>query len=225
MYDHGVATIALAEIYGQTQDPEIKKKLEMAVKLILEAQSKLGGWRYAPRPADADISVTVLQVVALRASKNAGIIVPQSTIDSAIAFIKSCYDPSGGFTYQPHNHQPGFARTAAATYSLQVCGLYDDPLVKKGSEYLFDNRAKDRGYFTYGNFYAAPAQYMIGGKTWENWYADMRNLLVPKAVAQGDIAYWLPVEGDGQGLGPVYSTAIYTCILAMPYHYVPLYQR
>jgi len=225
MYDHGVATIALAEIYGQTQDPEIKRKIELSVKLIVSAQGKQGGWRYTPRPTDGDISVTVLQVVALRASKNAGILVPQATIDAAVLYIKSCYDePSGGFTYQPHNHAPGFARTAAATYSLQVCGLYEDPLVMSGSKYLATHK-NDRSYFTYGNFYAAPAQYMIGGKTWEDWYAAMHAMLMPKVISQGDIAYWNALEGDGQGLGPVYATAIYTSILAMPYHYVPLYQR
>jgi hypothetical protein len=225
MYDHGVATIALAEIYGQTQDPQIKTKLELAVKLIVSAQSKQGGWRYTPRPSDGDISVTVLQVVALRASKNAGIMVPQTTIDKAVAYIKTCYDDaSGGFTYQPKNKAPGFARTAAAVYSLQVCGLYDDTFVHKGSEYLIKHRA-DRSYFTYGHFYAAPAQYMIGGKTWEDWYAHMKTILTPKAVSQGDITYFNAVEGDGQGLGLVYSTSVYTTILAMPYHYVPLYQR
>jgi hypothetical protein len=224
MYDHGVATIALAEIYGQTQDPQIKQKLEMAVKLILRAQNKQGGWRYTPRPESADISVTVLQVVALRAAKNAGILVPQETIDRAVSFIKACYDQrSGGFCYQPGSG-PGFARTAAATYSLQVCGLYDDPYVQTGSKYLFAHRS-DRSYFTYGNFYAAPAQYMIGGKTWEDWYAFIKSTILPRAISQGDIAYFNAVEGDGQGLGTVYSTAIYTSMLAMPYHYVPLYQR
>ena len=28
-----------------------------------------------------------------------------------------------------------------------------------------------------------------------------------------------------RGVGPVYATAVYTTILAMPYHYIPLYQR
>jgi hypothetical protein len=224
MYDHGIATIALAEIYGQTQDPQIKQKLEMAVKLILRAQNKQGGWRYNPRPESADISVTVLQVVALRAAKNAGILVPQETIDHAVSYIKSCYDSrTGGFSYQPGSG-PGFARTAAAIYSLQVCGLYDDPEVQTGSKYLFA-RKTERTWFTYGNFYAAPAQYMIGGKTWEDWYAFIKATILPKATSQGDIAYFTPVEGDSQGLGPVYATAIYTSMLAMPYHYVPLYQR
>ena len=77
MYGHGVATIALGELYGQTKSPIIRAKLEKTIKLIIASQNSQGGWRYRPVVRDADISVTVLQVVALRAAKNAGIDVPQ----------------------------------------------------------------------------------------------------------------------------------------------------
>jgi len=224
MYGHGIATIALAETYGQTKDQNLRPKLEKAVQLIISCQNPAGGWRYAPKPADADISVTVLQVVALRAAKNSGLDVPQSTIDNAIKFVKSCADASGGFTYQPHNHAPGFARTAAAIYSLQVCGLYDDPLVKGGSQYLFNAR-RGQEWFTYGNFYAAPAQYMIGGDTWKRWYTGIHDILMSHVATEvGGIRYWHPIDG-GSGQNDVYATSVYTMILAMPYHYIPLYQR
>jgi len=225
MYSHGIATIALAEVYGQTHDPKIKEKLQASIKLIVASQNGEGGWRYSPQPKDADISVTVLQVVSLRAAKNAGLDVPQETIDRAVKYVKSCYDErSGGFTYQPRNKGPGFARTAAAIYSLQVCGLYEDPMVDKGSAYLL-KESRDREWFTYGHFYAAPAQYMRGGKIWSDWYTKVRDDLMKRAKREGDLAYWDPVEGDGKGVGAVFATAVYTNILSMPYHYVPLYQR
>lgn len=222
MYEHGIATTALAEVYGQTRNPALRPKLASAVRLILKCQNQLGGWRYPPVMADADISVTVIQVVALRAAKNSGIDVPQPTIDKAIAYVRSCHDPSGGFTYQPGNHQPGFARTAAAVYSLQVCGAYDDPLIKPASDYLFAHVDERTQYFTYGNNYAAPAQYMIGGDTWKNWYAKIRNLLIHRVRREGPLTYW---EGIDHMVNSVYATSVYTTILAMPYHYIPLYQR
>jgi hypothetical protein len=231
MYGHGVAAIALGEAYGQTKDPRIRPKLESVVQLIVKCQNDQGGWRYAPRVGDADLSVTVLQVVALRAAKNAGLDVPQATIDRAIRYVHACHDDrSGGFTYQPRNRQPGFARTAAAIYSLQVCGQYEDPRLAKASKFLFDNK-NDRQWFTYGHFYAAPAQYMIGGETWERWYADMRTFLLKPIdqrgamKTQGEMVWWEPVYDGGGRVGAVYSTAVYTMILSMPYHYLPLYQR
>jgi prenyltransferase beta subunit len=227
MYSHGVATIALAEIYGQTRLPAMRSKLEKAVKLIISAQNNEGGWRYRPVASDADISVTVLQVVALRAAKNGGIDVPQATIDRAVGYVKACNDgASGGFAYQP-GRDPGFARTAAAIYSLQVCGLYDDPMVKRGSEYLVKNFTRSEQWFTYGNFYAAPAQYMIGGETWERWYAQLKEILLKNVSGvRGDMVYWEPkLDAGNGGVGPTYVTSVYVMILAMPYHYIPLYQR
>jgi len=225
MYGHGVASIALAELYGQTRSPAMRPKLERVIKVIIASQNNEGGWRYRPIARDADISVTVLQVVALRAAKNAGLDVPQTTIDNAVKYVKSCYHaPSGGFTYQP-NREPGFARTAAAIYSLQVCGLYEDEMVKKGSEYLIKNSKQTDQWFTYGNFYAAPAQYMIGGDTWRQWYTMMKDTLFKAVTTKGDTSYWDTKLDQGRGVGQIYCTAVYTMILAMPYHYIPLYQR
>ena len=229
MYGHGIASIALAELYGQTRSPAMRPKFEKVIKLIVAAQNREGGWRYRPVASDADISVTVLQAVALRAAKNSGIDVPQTTIDAAIRYVKDCFDePSGGFTYQPKNRAPGFARTAAAIYSLQVLGLYDEPMVKRGAEYLIKHsRVQDREkWFTYGNFYAAPAMYMIGGETWQKWYAQMKETLLGAVTSRNDTAYWEPkLDPGNDGVGPVYATAVYTMILSMPYHYLPLYQR
>jgi len=225
MYGHGVASIALAELYGQTRSAAMRPKLEKIIRIIIASQNPEGGWRYRPIARDADISVTVLQVVALRAAKNAGLEVSQVTIDNAVKYVKRCYHaPTGGFTYQP-GHDPGFARTAAAIYSLQVCGLYDDDMVKRGAQYLLQNNRNQDQWFTYGNFYAAPALYMIGGETWRKWYAEMKNTLLKAVSVKGDTAYWDTKLDQGHTVGQVYCTAVYTMILAMPYHYIPLYQR
>lgn len=222
MYGHGIATVALSELYGQTRAAAIRPKLERLVRVIIGAQNKAGGWRYNPQPREADMSVTVLQLVALRAAKNAGLDVPQEVIDSAVGFIRSCYDEkSGAFCYQP-GQQPGFSRTAAAIYSLQVCGLYNDPMVAAGSKYLFGHRGGGQGWFAYGLFYSAPAEFMIGGESWVQWYSWIHDLLLEKAHREGDQVYW---DLFADPYSKLYTTAVYTCILAVPYQYLPLYQR
>lgn len=228
MYGHGIATIALAEIYGQTRSAAMKPKLEHLVRVIVGAQNKEGGWRYRPVAKDADISVTVLSLVAVRAAKNAGLEVPQSTINAGVNYVKRCRAKnSTGFGYQPGG-SAGFARTSAAIYSLQVCGLYDDPLVKAGSDYLInavETKKEYNEWFTYGNFYAAPAQYMIGGETWEKWYGYIKDILFNDVIQEGEIVHWDGRRDKGRDAGPIFCTAVYTLILAMPYHYIPLYQR
>jgi prenyltransferase beta subunit len=223
MYSHGIATIALSELYGQARAPILRGRLEQLVGVIVGGQSPLGGWRYKPEAKDADISITVLQLAALRAAKTAGLEVPQDTIDRAVGYVRKCYNETeGGFGYQPGG-KAGFARTAAAIYSLQVSGDYDNPLVMKGSDYLFANVDRDSGYWSYGCYYAGPAQYMIGGDVWQRWYEKMRNTLVSTVTRDGDACYWAPKRS--QPMSANYDTAVAITILAMPYHYIPLYQR
>src|SRR5262245_47666944 len=109
MYNHGFATLFLAEVHGMVPGRKlkdhVKDTLERAVKLTINSQSKLqnheGGWRYRPVPGDADISVTICHIMALRAARNAGVSVPKSTADECIKYVKRCQDPvSGGFRYQ-----------------------------------------------------------------------------------------------------------------------------
>ena len=223
MYNHGIATVALSELYGQTRSPVLRERLVQMVNVIISAQSPQGGWRYTPIPRDADISVTVLQVAALRAAKNAGLAVPQDAIDRAVVFIEKCYNEKmGGYAYQP-NGPAGFARTAAAIYSLQLCGQYANPHVSTGSDYLFANDTDAQQWWPYGCYYAAPAQYMIGGEVWKRWYAEMNTRLLSTVIREGDTDHWN--EKRSGMLGPIYDTAVFVTILAMPYHYIPLYQR
>lgn len=221
MYNHGIATVALAELYGESHSPALRPKIEKLIDVILKAQTPAGGWRYSPRPSSADISVTVLQAVALRAAQEGGFAVPQGAIDKAIEYISSCYSPDkGGFSYQP-GQPPGFARTAGAIYALQVLGKFDDPKVAAGSAYLFANNKERGGHWVYGSGYAAPAQYMIGGETWRSWYAQASAAMLEKVHREGDLAYW----DESTAGGAIFSTAGFVTVLAMPYHYLPLYQR
>ena len=127
MYEHAMSTLLLAEAWGMYHRPGILDALQRAVDLILSSQNDQGGWRYEPRPADADISVTVMQLVALRAAKDAGIRVPQRSFEAAISYVKSCAMPSGGFLYQPGVGAVGYARTAAGVCSLLACGDFQSP--------------------------------------------------------------------------------------------------
>ncbi len=69
MYGHGFAALFLGEVYGQTGDPRIREVLLKAVRLIVNTQNDEGGWRYHPVPVDADISVTICQIMALRSAQ------------------------------------------------------------------------------------------------------------------------------------------------------------
>ena len=93
MYSHGFGTLFLAEAYGMTHRPEIREKLQKAVRLIIDSQNIEGGWRYQPVRHDADLSVTICQINALRAARNAGLYVPKETVAACIRYVKRVAEP------------------------------------------------------------------------------------------------------------------------------------
>lgn len=136
MYSHAFATLALAEVYGITQNEKIRPRLQQAVEFTAKCQNETGGWRYVPFTKDSDMSITVCQVVALRAARNVGIKVPRATIARALRYVilsantvrHGNYE-RGSFLYQPYTHQgnrASFALTAAGLTTLFQAGLYDD---------------------------------------------------------------------------------------------------
>lgn len=200
MYGHGFATLALSEVYGMTYRKDLKPKIEAAIRLIEDLQTQdtnneraYGGWRYQPQQGDADISVTVVQVLALRGARNAGIRVSQGTIDRAINYMRRCsnYDSDGGFNYQVRQRQSGPARTGAGILSLCMAGLRDSPECQGGLRYLERNRLDGpasysyREHYYYTLYYITQAMYQIGGDYWKNWYPMVRDRLLREKRADG----------------------------------------
>jgi hypothetical protein len=140
MYSHAFATLALAEIYGVSRRERVRNALQEALEFTVKSQNATGGWRYVPLTNDSDMSVTVCQVVALRAARNVGIKVPRATIDRALRYVimsaitDGVRGPTGAFWYQPHDQQynrPSFSLCAAGLTTLFQAGLYDDEAVKR----------------------------------------------------------------------------------------------
>jgi hypothetical protein len=222
MYGHGFATLFLAEIYGMSPDPQVREKLANAIKLIVTTQNDDGGWRYEPKREDADISVTVCQVMALRAARNAGIFVPNQTIDRCINYVKRSQNTDGGFMYQLG--QPGdsrFPRSAAGVVALHSAGVYRGPEVERGLDYLLKHLPQAGAfqrdnYFFYGHYYAVQAFWQAGGERWQRWYPAIHDTLLTKQ------------KGDGSwpdNVSPEYGTAMACIILQMPDSHLPIFQH
>ncbi|MEM9253027.1 MAG: prenyltransferase/squalene oxidase repeat-containing protein, partial [Planctomycetota bacterium] len=160
MYGHGFATLMLGEAYGMTGDPRLRETLLRAVRLIVNTQNHEGGWRYHPVPFQADISVTICQVMALRSARNAGLSVPKATIDRAVAYVRQCQNPGdGGFRYMLSAGGSAFPRSAAGVATLYYAGVYDDEAIDLGLEYLTRSGEgvvfRGGGHYYYGHYYAA----------------------------------------------------------------------
>jgi hypothetical protein len=229
MYGHGFATLFLGEVYGMTaggpntpQSTRLYEALVKACRLIVETQNQEGGWRYNPVPNDADVSVTICQVMGLRSARNAGIEVPKATIDRAIEYVRECQNPDGGFRYQTMQGGSAWPRTAAGVASLYYAGIYRDDALDRGLTYLIDHAAPNKGlpagsHYFYGHYYAVQSMYLAGGDKWASWWPAIRDELISTQNADGT---W-----DDTYAGPAYGTAMALIILQMPKRYLPIFQK
>jgi hypothetical protein len=231
IYSHGFATLFLAEVCGMLPDAARQKRvraaLELAVAFTVSAQNREGGWRYDPRPTYADVSVTTAQMMALRAAKNAGLIVRKNVIDSGVAYIKGCQMPDGGFSYwKGQGGLSAFPRSAAAIVGLYSAGLYDGPEVERGLRYLqrfipgrqFSPAEVQPQYYWYGQYYAALAMWTAGDDYWALWLPAIRDELLGRGRFGGGA--WIDPY-----YGAAYATAMALIILQLPNNYLPILQK
>jgi hypothetical protein len=259
MYGHGFATLFLAEAHGMVQNRQLRERLHAtltrAVQLIIETQNREGGWRYHPQQADADLSVTicqimalraarnagisvpiqVCQIMALRAARNAGISVPIQVVNNCIRYVTDCQDihGDGGFRYMKHGGPTGFARTAAGVVALNSAGVYKGKAVEKGLDYLIRNCRPGRGNVQnndmlmhyYYGHYYAVQAMWIAGG---RYWTEWYPAIRDELVNHQD----KQLQAGGtqccwvdRRICTHYATAMALIILQIPNNYLPIFQR
>jgi hypothetical protein len=234
MYSHAFGTLFMAEIYGMAATDAAKTTLERAVNLIVDTQNAYGAWRYNPFDREADLSVTVCQVQALRAARNIGIRVPNETIDRAMKYVLDSRVEGGRyqglFYYKIYDRRGGktkpteYAINAAALTALSSAGVHDDSLTDPVLEFLDQEYGSiadyysTHFYFWYGNYYAAQAFYQHGGPLCRKFFARLSKDLLESQMTDGR---WRNRVGPGDEL----ATAMACILLQMPKQYLPIFQR
>jgi hypothetical protein len=248
MYGHGFGTLFLAEVYGMVHDKDqrerLHEKLKQAVELIIRSQNRQGGWRYKPGDGEADISVTICQIMALRAARNAGFAVPKETADKCVDYVKKCQnlrklahtEDRGSFNYMAQVRGPNpiaFARTAAGVVALYSAGVYKGEEVEEGLQYLRrwkrgqenGNRAYNvpfRGpdiHYFYGHYYAVQAMWTAGGTYWAEWFPFVREELLTHSQRRAEDGSW------HDNICSHYATAMASIILQVPNNYLPILKK
>lgn len=244
MYGHGITALMLTEMLGmganEEQDRLIHARCQSAIDLILSAQAHkkprqyAGGWRYTPNSNDADLSVSVWQVMALRSAKNDGLEVPAEAISEALEYLRRSYtsrlgstglptEAVAGFGYLPESTSPTFAMTAAGLLALQVCGDYTSPMASGATSWLEQNPPKwNERFFFYGTYYYAQGMHQRGGEQARQAEELVKELLLERQQPDGA---WSAEGGEEGGAGNVYTTSMAVLSLSVKYHYLPIYQR
>ncbi len=226
MFGHGFATLFLASVFGMEEDgrqqAQLKSGLDRAIRLIQSSQSSAGGWLYTPDANDDEGSVTVTQVQALRACRMAGLLVSKTTIDRAVTYLRRCQGPDGGIRYKLNGSPESRpAITAAGVSVLYNAGLYEEEaFVEKAVQFCKKHlqvASDTTGHHFYAQHYWSQALWHRGGGDWSDHYARLSHWLLQTQKTDGS---W-----DGDGVGPVYGTALALTMLQLPFAYVPIYQR
>ena len=200
----------------------MKEKLQNAIRLLVQTQNREGGWRYQPAPMDADLSVTICEIMALRAARNAGIKIPKITIDRAIDYVKKSQEPDGGFCYTIGSRGATLPLTGAGVVCLYYAGIYQGSEITKGLKYLMEHGIPGKSsnlqnhHYYYGNYYETQAMFMAGGNAWQTYWPAIRAELLKKQTADGS---W---TGES---GPAYATAMACIILQVPNRLLPILQK
>jgi hypothetical protein len=236
MYHHGFAMLALAEAYGACDEDRlwqgssaeesrrrtIGQSLELAVRTAVTSQSKnsAGAWRYSPDATDADTSVSGSILMGLLAARNAGIEVPDKSIDRAVEYFRSMTAPSGQVAYTGglggFDNSP--ARVSIATLIYSVSGRKDLKEFKACSTFLIasDSSETSDHYGEYTAYYKAQALFQADIDAWEKWNRGLIRELKEKQRSDGHF------EGN---YGAAVATSMNLLSVALNFRFLPIYER
>jgi len=236
MYVHGFAMLAMAEAYGAIDDDmiwageeesanrrTIGESLELAVKLAVTAQEKnpSKGWRYSPNDNSADTSVVGAVLMGLLAARNAGIDVPDKSIDGALEYMKSMTSTADGTVgYSGLGGLGGSdARTAIACLVFSIGKRTEWAERTATRQYLIDklDTGTGAGWAEYDRYYKAQALFQADYESWQKWNQSTIQTLRAMQQADGQIG--------NSPHGPAYSTSMALLALALNYRFLPIYER
>jgi len=219
MYNHGFATLALAECYGMVDDKRIGPALKSAVKLILSAQKRKPKkpWRYGPDDRSADTTVAGCQIVALIGARNAGVPVPDAAIDDALKYMASCRGSNGSYGYTSKSGGR-LTLTAIGSLCMSLAKKKDDASFATVTKYLKRQMsAQGHHYRFYHEYYMSQALFHADHEAWKKWNAQ--NIKLMTASQQIDGKWSDPTMGTtGATSGALLS-------MALNYRFLPIYEK
>jgi hypothetical protein len=234
MYHHGFAMLALAEAYGTVDEAtlwegkeagdvrqSIATTLEKAIELTVTAQkaNRWGGWRYSPTSTDADTSVTGCILMGLLACRNAGLTVPDTTIEDALKYMQRNTASSGFVAYSGGIGGGGesMARSAVATLVYSVGHQRETEEFKNALGHIserLDHRETAHTHYFY--YYMAQALFQGNPEAWDRWNRTHAAMLSEQQAPDGSFP---------GSYGEAYGTAMSLLSLALNYRFLPIYER
>ena len=251
MYSHGIATLALTEAYGMTQDPELKGPAQKAIDYLAKTQhSSKGGWRYfaSTKKRSTDTSVSGWMMMAIQSAQLADLRVDAGIKRRLTQWLDIAADPNNPstFRYNPYavnSQDASRVQGVKPSPSMTSVGLLmriysgwdkNDPRLFEGTNYLLmqqmPNMTTRKTRDTYYWYYATQVLKHVGGEQWNHWNNTLRPMLINTQQRKGDQAgSWNPYEPvpDRWGAygGRLYVTTMNLMSLEVRHRLLPLYRK
>ena len=198
---------------GAVKNVQVGPAVRAGTSVILKSQNKEGGWGYNPNPKQSgDLSITIVGIEALVSAKEAGVLVPDNSLERAKSFIYACQSKeTGAFWYKPNRTDETNAyRMGAGLLGLQLAGDLSSESLDRGWKFLMGEGVENGWAFKerrdwLDQFYCVQACYQSGDRHIRFWYPKAAERMIGIQEASGKIG------GDGDM--PHGGTAVATLVL------------
>ena len=232
MYHHGFAMLGMSEVYGvldedslwdgekdETNRRTIGESLELAVRATVTSQknNQWNAWRYSPEATDADTSVSGAVLMGLLAARNAGVKVPDESIDRALEYFRSMTTNRGevGYSGIGGGNSANLKAIAALVYSIGKRKDLKDYQAVLG-QLTVNLEHEEYSYPEYFRYYTAQALFQGDFEAWKKWNGKTAQQLKEQQKDDGHF---------DSNHGPAYGTGMSLLAMALNYRFLPIYER
>ena len=230
VYEHGIATYALAESYTFCSSlginlPNLAEVTKTAGDMIITGQGDSGGWAYGFASTNGgDNSVGYWQIQALKACKHTKLWEDKDfkTVSrKALEWLDKAQGSNGAIGYRGDSgRSPGL--TGGGVLAFQMWGKGSSKNVRKGAKFIRTNtdfKWEDASSNLYYHYYNAQAMINRGGEDWKFYNNLFRDELLKNQKEDGT---WHNItQQPGSGWGLHMNTCLATFMLEVYYRFLP----
>ena len=233
VFEHGYSLLFLSHVLQKEtkkkRAAKLKTALTDAVQFSRNAQTPRGGWGYVTAVDGNNFdegAATVVQMMGLRAAKDAKIRMPQNVFEDGAKYFQAATNKDGGIIYSVSSGRVGSGRpalTAGAMAVLLGTKELKKDLAKKWLTFVTRQikLGQRMGHAAFTHFHYAQVAYRLGEKGHgkihkESKPADRLTWTQYRKATFVDLKRRQSKDGSWPGsIGPEYETAIALCILQL----------
>jgi hypothetical protein len=230
VYEHAIATYALAEAYTFCHQlglniPNLDKVTRKAGDMIIKGQGESGGWVYRYAPTNSgDNSVGYWQIQAMKACKHTGLWdtgMFKKPSAKALEWLSKVQGANGAIGYRgDSSRSPGL--TGGGVLAFQMWDKGSASEVRKGIKYVAKNSRFDWNTETsnlYYHYYNAQAMIHYGGIEWKEYNDRFRDELLKAQDKDG--SWKRPKKFPHDATNVHMSTCLSVLMLEVYYRFLP----